>query len=102
MKERQAAIIAQIRPGKRADLKLLLRQGPPFDLEQQGFTRHQAFLGDTDLVLVFAGQQPVTDAQRLVSTLGASDLAKLGTLVSSPRMLAESFEWHATPNAQVV
>ena len=87
MKERQAAIIAQIRPGKRAELKLLLRQGPPFDLEQQGFTRHEAFLGDTDLVLVFAGPQPVTDAQRLVSTLGASQLAKFGTLVSSPRML---------------
>jgi hypothetical protein len=102
MKELQAAIIAQIRPGKRADLKMLLRQGPPFDLQQQGFTRHEAFLGETDLVLVFAGQQPVTDAQRLVSTLGASELAKLGALVSSPRMLAESFEWHTTPNAHVV
>ena len=102
MKERQVAIIAQIRPGKRADLKLLLRQGPPFDLEQQGFTRHEAFLGDTDLVLVFAGRQPVTDTQRLVSRLGASELAKLGALVSSPRMLPEAFEWQATPNAQVV
>ena len=101
MKELQAAIIAQIRPGKRADLKMLLRQGPPFDLEQQGFTRHEAFLGETDLVLVFTGQQPVTDAQRLVSTLGASELARLGTLVSSPRMLAESFEWRATPKAHV-
>ena len=101
MKERQAAIIAQIRPGKRAELKLLLRQGPPFDLEQQGFTRHEAFLGDTDLVLVFAGLQPVTDAQRLVSTLSASELAKLGTLVSSPRMLPESFEWHAASTAHV-
>jgi len=102
MKERQAAIIAQIRPGKRADLKLLLRQGPSFDLEEQGSTRHQAFFGVTDLVLVFAGPQPVTDAQRLVPTLGASQLAKLGTLVSSPRMLAESFEWHATSNAHAV
>jgi hypothetical protein len=44
----------------------------------------------------------VTDAQRLVSTLGASQLAKLGTLVSSPRMLGESFEWNATSNAHVV
>ena len=95
-------IVAPLAEGAYRRALELLEKGPPFDLEQQGFTRHQAFLGDTDLVLVFAGQQPVTDAQRLVSTLGASDLAKLGTLVSSPRMLAESFEWHATPNAQVV
>ena len=99
MRRHQIAVIAQIRPGKHDELKQLIRQGPPFDLAEHGFTRHEAFLGDTDIVLIFEGPQPVTDTQRLISTLGARHLAKLGTLVSAPRMLAEAIEWHATLHA---
>lgn len=99
MRQHQTAVIAHIRPGKRAELKQLIRQGPPFDLAEHGFTRHEAFLGDNDIVLIFEGAHALTDTQRLVSTLGAGHLAKFGMLVSSPRMLAESFEWHATLDA---
>ena len=99
MRQHQIAVIAQIRPGKRAELEELVRQGPPFDLAEHGFTRHAAFLGDNDIVLIFEGVQPVTDTRRLVSTLGVGHLANLGRLVSSPRMLGESFEWHPTLDA---
>lgn len=99
MGNHQIAVIAQIRPGKRAELKQLIRLGPPFDLAERGFTRHEAFLGDNDIVLIFEGATPSTDTQRLLATLGADQLAKLGALVSAPRILAESFEWHAAPDA---
>ncbi len=98
----QIAVIAQIRPGRRSELKQVIRQGPPFVLAEHGFTRHQAFLGDTDVVLVFEGATPVTDTQRLISSLGAGQLAQFGTLVSAPRMLSESFEWHAALDAHPV
>ncbi len=99
MRKHRVAVIAQIRPGKRAELKQLIRLGPPFDLAEHGFTRHEAFLGDNDIVLIFEGATPATDTQRLVSTLAADQLAKLGTLVLAPRMLSESFEWHSELDA---
>ena len=102
MSQHQIAVIAQIRPGKHPELKQLIRQGPPFDLAEQGFTRHQAFLGDNDVVLVFEGATPATDTQRLIATLGAGQLAQFGTLVSAPRMLSESFDWRAALDTQPV
>jgi len=99
MIQHQVAIVARIRPGKRAELSELIRQGPPFDLAEHGFTRHEAFLGDDDIVLIFRGARPVTDTQRLVSILGVGQLAKLGMLVSSPRILTQSFEWQPTLDA---
>jgi hypothetical protein len=99
MRKHQIAVIAQIRPGKHAELRQLIRVGPPFDLAEHGFTRHEAFLGDNDLVLIFEGPTPATDTQRLVSTLAADQLAKLGTLVTAPRMLSQCYEWHSELDA---
>jgi hypothetical protein len=99
MIQHQVAIVAQIRAGKRAELNQLIHQGPPFDLAEHGFTRHEAFLGDDDIVLIFKGTKPATDTKRLISILGAGQLAKLGMLVSTPRMLTESFEWQPTLDA---
>lgn len=95
MPKHQTAVLAQIRPGKRVDLKLALRQGPPFDLAEHGFTRHQAFLGDTDVVLIFEGDRAHIDAHRLVASLGIEELTQMAALVAAPRELPESFVWEA-------
>ena len=91
----QIAVVAQIRPGKRRQLEQLLDQGPPFSLAEHGFTRHQAFLGDNDVVLLFEGDQPLGDARRLEASLGLSHLTKMATLASNPRVLSQSFAWEA-------
>lgn len=91
----QIAVVAQIRPGKRQQLEELLDQGPPFSLAEQGFTRHHVFLGDTDVVLVFEGDQPLGDARRLAASLGLSHLTKVATLASNPRVLSQYFVWEA-------
>jgi hypothetical protein len=98
----QIAVVAQIRPGKRQQLEELLDQGPTFSLADHGFTRHQEFLGDTDVVLVFEGDQPLGDARRLAASLGLGHLTKMATLASNPRVLSQSFVWEpAAPAAAV-
>jgi hypothetical protein len=97
------SVIAQIRPGKRAELERLLEQGPPFDLEAEGFERHEVFLGDTDVVFIFTGPSAVGQLERLAAsrTLFALVLKMTG-LVSAPRMLNQTFEWHRPAKAGAV
>ena len=95
----QIAVIADIRPGKRERLKAELEQGPPFDLAEHGFTRHHAFLGETDVVLVFEGDRPLGDARKLAASLGLTHLTRMATLAANPRVLSESFTWEAAETA---
>lgn len=89
----RVAVIADIRPGKRDQLAQLLAGGPPFDLASHGFTDHEAFLGDRDVVFVFEGERTVESVRSLAGSLPISTLGQMGRLVSSPRLLPEGFAW---------
>jgi hypothetical protein len=89
-------VTAQIRPGRRESLGAVLAEGPPFDLAAKGFTRHQAFIGDHELVLVFEGANAAVDVRSLAASLPMTEMTRLATLVSSPTVLSESYEWTAT------
>jgi hypothetical protein len=91
----QIAVVAQIRPGKRQELERTLDAGPPFSLAEHGLTRHVAFLGDTDIVMIFEGDQPLGDVRRLAASLGLGHLTKMATLAANPRVLSQSFAWNA-------
>jgi hypothetical protein len=86
-------VTAQIRPGKRDELARILAEGPPFDLAAKGFERHQAFLGDQQLVLVFEGESAVTSVRALAASLPIAEVTRLGRLVSNPQVLTEGHEW---------
>ncbi|HEY0387881.1 MAG TPA: hypothetical protein VGC71_05545 [Gaiellales bacterium] len=88
-------VTAQIRPGKRDELTRILAEGPPFDLAAKGFERHQAFLGDQQLVLLFEGERPVTSVRALAASLPITEVTRLGRLVSSPQVLTEGYSWTA-------
>ncbi|HEX5556030.1 MAG TPA: hypothetical protein VFX13_00270 [Gaiellales bacterium] len=90
----QIGIVAEIRPGQRAALEALLREGPPFDLAAEGFEHHEVYLGDRDVVFLFDGPSARTQLQRLAATrslLGA--FVKMSSLVSAPRILEQTFSW---------
>ena len=90
----QVAILAAIRPGKRAELERLLAQGPPFRLEEEGFEHHEVFLGDSDIVFVFTGPGAPATLQRLASTPDlARRMMRLSEVVAAPRVLQQTFEW---------
>jgi hypothetical protein len=92
-------VTAQIRPGKRQQLAAILAEGPPFDLAAKGFSRHQAFLDDQQLVLIFEGERAVTNVRSLAASLPLSEVTRLGRLVTHPQVLSEGYEWTATPAA---
>jgi hypothetical protein len=98
----QIAITAQIRPGKREELARVLAAGPPFDLAAQGFTRHQALLGERTIVFVFEGSRALGHVRDLSRSLPMRELTRMGMLIQSPQMLTESFEWMPveTPHAE--
>ena len=89
----QVAVVAQIRPGKREELAKVLCQGPPFELAEHGFTRHQALLGERTLVFVFEGERAIANVRNLASSLPVSTMTWMGRLVQSQQVLSESFEW---------
>jgi hypothetical protein len=97
------SVVAQIRPGKRAELERLLEQGPPFDLEAEGFERHEVFLGDNDVVFIFTGPGAVGQLERMAASRALFSLVlKMTGLVSAPRMLNQTFEWHRTAETTTV
>ncbi|HEY3764938.1 MAG TPA: hypothetical protein VGL44_07240 [Gaiellales bacterium] len=89
------SVIAKIRPGKRDDLERLLEKGPPFDLDAEGFERHEVFLGDTDVVFIFTGPGAVAHLERMAASRALfTHVLKMTGLVSAPRVLNQMFEWH--------
>jgi hypothetical protein len=91
------SVIAQIRPGKREALERLLEKGPPFDLEHEGFERHEVFLGDSDVVFLFTGPGAFTQLERMAASRALfAHVLKMTSLVSAPRVLNQTFEWHRT------
>jgi len=90
----QISVVAQIRPGKRAELERLLEQGPPFDLAAEGFEHHEVFLGDTDVVFVFTGPGAMSQLERMAASKALfAHVLNMTTLVSAPRILNRTFEW---------
>ncbi len=90
----QIAILAEIKPGKRADLERALAQGPPFDLAKEGFEHHEVFLGDTDVVFVFTGPGAASQLRRMAATPELfRHVIKMTNLVSAPRLLQQTFRW---------
>ena len=94
------AVIAQIRPGKREQLERLLENGPPFDLQAEGFERHEVFVGDTDAVFIFTGPGAVTQLERMAASRALfAHVLKMTGLMSAPRMLDRTFQWHRSTTA---
>ncbi len=94
------AVAAKIRPGSRAKLEQMLSEGPPFDLAEAGFDRHQIYLGDEDVFFLFEGGSPVSAVKRLGAerTLMGHVLRMAG-VVSAPHLLAEAYSWDRVPAA---
>src|SRR5215203_2063708 len=59
-----AAIVVPLRPGSRAEVEKLLRNGPPFDPSKLGLVRHEVFVSEEEAIFVFQGL-PSVFARRL-------------------------------------
>ena len=99
----QIAVLAEIRPGKRAALEHALEQGPPFDLGMEGFEHHEVFLGDTDVVFVFTGPGAAAELRRMAATPELFRQAiHMADILAAPRLLEQTFRWSRRGNEQHV
>jgi hypothetical protein len=90
------ALYAQIRPGCREELERRIAAGPPFDLEESSFDRHEVYLGETEIVFVFEGERPL-DGLRRMSVERMKDMIELGGSISTPRIVRGSTPWERPP-----
>jgi hypothetical protein len=90
----QIAIVAEIRPGKRAELERVLAAGPPFDPAAEGFEHHEVFLGDDVVAFVFTGPGAASELRRMAGTAQLfRQVVKMTNLLSAPRLLEQTFQW---------
>ena len=95
----QIAVLAEIRPGKRADLERALAEGPPFDLDREGFEHHEVFVGDTDVVFVFTGPGAAAELRRLAATPELfRHVIHMADILAAPRLLEQTFHWERRGN----
>jgi hypothetical protein len=92
------AVVAGIRAGKRTELAQLLEGGPPFDLPEYGFTRHQALLGERTVVFIFEGERAMANLRNLARSLPLGAMTNMGRLVESPQLLTEGYDWSPVPS----
>lgn len=88
-------IALELVPGSRETAEELIAKGPPFDLDEAGFTRHWILLGNDRAVFVFEGK----DVERLVRDIvddpvrSASLAAWAPIIEGTPRVVREAFSW---------
>jgi len=91
----QLVLVVPLREGARAKARELLEQGPPFDLDQTRFERHQVFLTDREVVFVF---ETAGEAARLELAADDPELWKTAAawrecLDGRPRKAEVAFSW---------
>jgi hypothetical protein len=91
---RRIAFVAEIRPGRKAELERLLAAGPPFDLAGAGFEHHRVFVGDRDAVFLFEGVNPLKAVQALATQRALTkQITHMMGILSAPRFLGEVYAW---------
>ncbi|MGH2500731.1 MAG: hypothetical protein ACRDF0_11670 [Candidatus Limnocylindria bacterium] len=96
--------VLPLKPGARGRAEALLREGPPFDLEQTQFDRHQVFLTDREVVFVFEGEGP-SDTVRQPAEDPALWKASEGwqaCLSDPPRVAVTAYSWERSTEEEGV
>ena len=88
-------ISCPLAPGSGAEVRELLEEGPPFDLEASSLDRHEVFLTGDELIFVFEGPRAREEAERLMASPEVLDRAgRLGAhMTGSPRLPEEVYSW---------
>ncbi|MBI4898287.1 MAG: hypothetical protein HY827_07950 [Actinobacteria bacterium] len=91
-------VVARLRPGVEAEVRELIAQGPPLDLQSSGLTRNTIYLSENEVVFLFEGP----DAERVMheflnDPVASARLASWGHLIDgTPFMARREFDWQAS------
>jgi hypothetical protein len=91
----RVVVVAPLKKGRREEARLLLEQGPPYDLAETALTGHHVYLTDAEAVFIFEGREAMRVVERLVGEPEVVRVAAAWTdcLDSRPRLAVESFSW---------
>ena len=91
------AIIAPLKPSSQEDAASILREGPPFELDANGFERHSVFLSPTAAIFVFEGPSVEATIRELVNDpVRSATFSAWGPLLEgSPQLAHEEFYWQS-------
>lgn len=96
--------VLPLKPGARARAEALLREGPPFDLEETQFDRHQVFVTDREVVFVFEGEGPnnTLDLPAEDPKLWKAAADWQSCLSERPRLAVTAYSWERSTDEEGV
>lgn len=88
-------VVAPLRESMRDQARVLIEQGPPFDLTQTTLASHEVFLTAREAVFVFEGASAKDAVEQLIGEPGVWRSAAAWTecLAGRPRLAEEKFSW---------
>jgi hypothetical protein len=89
-------VVASLREGSEARVRELLDLGPPFDLDQSEFDRHEVFLSEKEVVFVFEGRSEEAGTLALAAEdpdVWRAASAWADCLDGRPRIARSVFSW---------
>jgi hypothetical protein len=97
----RVAIVVPLRPRSYERAAQLLREGPPFSLEDTPLTGHCVHLTEREAVFVFEGPNARATVERIVGESNVWDAAITwrGLLAGKPRVAETVFSWQRDEQA---
>jgi hypothetical protein len=91
----RVAVVAPLKEGAHETARLLVQEGPPFDPREAGFTAHDVFLTDHEVVFVFEADDARSAVEGLVGDPGVwrAATAWKECLAGRPRIANRAFSW---------
>lgn len=95
-------VSAGLKAGSSEQVRRLLAEGPPFDLEGTSLERHEVYLADDEVIFLFEGPHAERDARKIFQRPRV--LGQIGRIAphlsGGPRFPAEVFTWERQPELQ--
>jgi hypothetical protein len=92
---RRFVFTVRLKAGSLGEVREILRQGPPYDIEPTTLERHQVFLAGDELVFLFEGLHADAEVRGLLD--GGAAFGGAGRLAAHvegpPTVLEEVFSW---------
>jgi hypothetical protein len=89
------AVVVPIRRGTAEEVRRLVEEGPPFEVETLGLERHHVFVSEREVVFFFEGVSAAAavDALSRSPRVLKAALRWRGILTGRPRLAEEQFGW---------
>ena len=99
---RQFVITVRLKPNSEKEIREILKEGPPFELDDTGFESHTVFLASDQLVFLFEGERAEEEAAKLLERSRVLEQAsRLGAVIEGePSIPYEVFSWRRIPGLE--